>query len=134
MGLSGATVLLTGGSSGIGAATARTLAAAGARILVAGRNAARLRAVAAETGGIALAADLAAPGGPAALAEAAMRAAAVWESDGYEAAADAVPLQALAPEPMSWTVPLPGLPGPPGPPGPAADGMVIATVPRLGSR
>ena len=128
MGLSGATVLLTGGSSGIGAATARTLAAAGARILVAGRNAARLRAVAAETGGIALAADLAAPDGPAALAEAAMRAAAVWESDGYEAAANAVPLQAQAP--MSWTVPLPGLPGPPGP-GPAADGMVIATVPRL---
>ena len=148
MGLSGATVLLTGGSSGIGAATARTLAAAGARILVAGRNAARLRAVAAETGGIALAADLAAPDGPAALAEAAMRAAAVWESDGYEAAANAVPLQASAPEPMSWTVPLTdltdlsgltgltgltGLPGPPGPPGPgpAADGMVIATVPRL---
>ena len=139
MGLSGATVLLTGGSSGIGAATARTLAAAGARILVAGRNAARLRAVAAETGGIALAADLAAPDGPAALAEAAMRAAAVWESDGYEAAANAVPLQAPAPEPMSWTVPLPDLPGlpglprlpgPPGP-GPAADGMVIATVPRL---
>jgi len=144
VGLSGATVLLTGGSSGIGAATARTLAAAGARILVAGRNAARLRAVAAETGGIALAADLAAPDGPAALAEAAMRAAAVWESDGYEAAADAIPLQAPAPEPMSWTVPLPGLtglpglpgltglPGPPGPgPGPAADGMVITTVPRL---
>ena len=130
MGLSGATVLLTGGSSGIGAATARTLAAAGARILVAGRNAARLRAVAAETGGIALAADLAAPDGPAALAEAAMRAAAVWEHDGYEAAANAVPLQAPAPEPMSWTVPLPGLPGPLGP-GPAADGMVIATVPRL---
>ena len=139
MGLSGATVLLTGGSSGIGAATARTLAAAGARILVAGRNAARLRAVAAETGGIALAADLAAPDGPAALAEAAMRAAAVWQSDGYEAAANAVPLQASAPRPMSWTVPLPGmpalpgLPALPGPlgPGPAADGMVITTVPRL---
>ena len=130
MGLSGATVLLTGGSSGIGAATARTLAAAGARILVAGRNAVRLRAVATETGGIALAADLAAPDGPAALAEAAMRAAAVWESDGYEAAAGAVPLQAPAPEPMSWTVPLPGLPGLPGP-GPGTDGMVIATVARL---
>jgi len=133
VGLSGATVLLTGGSSGIGAATERTLAAAGARILVAGRNAARLRAVAAETGGIALAADLATPDGPAALAEAAIRAAAIWESDGYEAAADAVPLQVPAPEPMSWTVPLPGLPGLPGllGPGPAADGMVIATVPRL---
>ena len=133
MGLSGATVLLTGGSSGIGAATARTLAAAGARILVAGRNTARLRAVAAETGGIALAADLAAPDGPAALAGAAMRAAAVWESDGYEAAAGTVPLQAPAPEPMSWTVPLPILPILPGPPGPgsAPDGLVIATVPRL---
>jgi short-subunit dehydrogenase len=133
VGLSGATVLLTGGSSGIGAATARTLAAAGARILVAGRNAARLRAVAAETGGIALAADLAAPDGPAALAEAAMRAAAIWESDGYAAAADTVPLQASAPELMGWTVPLPGLTGLPGlpRPGSAADGMVIATVPRL---
>lgn len=97
MGLSGATVLLTGGSSGIGAATARTLAAAGARVLVAGRNAARLRAVAAETGGIALEADLAAPDGPAALAMAAIRAAATWDvasADGHEAAADPVPLQA----------------------------------------
>jgi len=126
VGLSGATVLLTGGSSGIGAATARTLAAAGARILVAGRNAARLRAVAAETGGIALAADLAAPDGPAALAEAAMRAARVWDSDGYEAAADAVPLYARLPEPMSWPVPRAGSPGL----GSAADGIVIATVPR----
>jgi short-subunit dehydrogenase len=97
VGLSGATVLLTGGSSGIGAATARTLAAAGARVLVAGRNAARLRAVAAETGGIALEADLAAPDGPAALAVAAIRAAATWDvasAGGHEAAADPVPLQA----------------------------------------
>ena len=78
MRLSGATVLLTGGSSGIGAATARMLAAAGARILLAGRNAARLQAVAAETGGIALVADLAVPDGPAKLAEAAIRAAA-WD-------------------------------------------------------
>jgi short-subunit dehydrogenase len=126
VGLSGTTVLLTGGSSGIGAATARTLAAAGARILLSGRNTARLRAVAAETGGIALAADLAAPGGPAALAAAAMRAAAVWDSDGYEAAADAVPFRAPAPEPMNWPAPRAGPPGP----GPAADGIVIATMPR----
>jgi len=84
--LSGATVLLTGGSSGIGAATARMLAAAGARILLAGRNAARLQAVAAETGGIALVADLAVPDGPAKLAEAAIRAAA-WDCGGCEAAA-----------------------------------------------
>jgi NAD(P)-dependent dehydrogenase (short-subunit alcohol dehydrogenase family) len=63
---------------------------------VAGRNAARLRAVAAETGGIALEADLAAPDGPAALAVAAIRAAANWDvasADGHEAAADPVPLQ-----------------------------------------
>ena len=126
MGLSGTTVLVTGGSSGIGAATARTLAAAGARILLSGRNAARLRAVAAETGGIALAADLAAPDGPAALADAANRAAAVWNSDGYEAAADAVPFRAPVPEPMNWPAPRAGPPGP----GPAADGIVIATVPR----
>jgi short-subunit dehydrogenase len=78
VGLSGATVLVTGGSSGIGAATARTLAAAGARVLVAGRNAARLRAVAAETGGLAIEADLAAPDGPALLARAALSAAATW--------------------------------------------------------
>ena len=120
MRLSGATVLLTGGSSGIGAATARMLAVAGARILVAGRNAACLRAVAAETGGIALAADLAVPDGPAALAEAAMRAAAAWDSGGYEAAADAVPLRARIPAPR----PAPAAPGL------AADEIVIATVPR----
>ena len=118
--LSGATVLLTGGSSGIGAATARMLADAGARILLAGRNAARLRAVAAETGGIALAADLAAPDGPAALAEAALRAAAAWDSGGYEAAADAVPLPARIPAPR----PVPAAPGL------AAEEIVIATVPR----
>ena len=120
MRLSEATVLLTGGSSGIGAATARMLADAGARILLAGRNAARLRAVAAETGGIALAVDLAAPDGPAALAEAAMRAAAAWDSGGYEAAADAVPLPARIPAPR----PAPAAPGL------AADEIVIATVPR----
>lgn len=73
--LGGAVALITGGSSGIGAATARELAAAGARVLVAGRDAGRLAAVARETGGVALAADLAATDGPAALAEAAQQAA-----------------------------------------------------------
>ena len=87
MRLSGATVLLTGGSSGIGAETARMLAAAGARILLAGRNAARLQAVAAETGGIALVADLAVPDGPAELAEAAMRPPPPGTAGGCEAAA-----------------------------------------------
>jgi short-subunit dehydrogenase len=76
MRLTGAIALVTGGSSGIGAATARALAGAGARLLIAGRDPARLRAVAGQTGGIALACDLAAPGGPADLAAAAQRAAA----------------------------------------------------------
>jgi short-subunit dehydrogenase len=73
--LAGADVLITGGSSGIGAATARAVAAAGARPLVAGRDTGRLAAVAAECGGVALAADLAVPCGADDLADAALRAA-----------------------------------------------------------
>src|SRR5215469_2618394 len=76
MRLTGMVALVTGGSSGIGAATVRALAGAGARPLIAGRDPARLAAVAAQTGGIALACDLAAPGGPAGLVAAAQRAAA----------------------------------------------------------
>ncbi len=75
MRLAGAVALVTGGSSGIGAATARALAAAGARPLIAGRDPGRLRAVARETGGIALLADLADPQGPDRLAAAALDAA-----------------------------------------------------------
>jgi NAD(P)-dependent dehydrogenase (short-subunit alcohol dehydrogenase family) len=75
MRLDGAVALVTGGSSGIGAAAARALAAAGARPLIAGRDPARLQAVARETGGLALAADLAAADGPAELAGAALDAA-----------------------------------------------------------
>jgi len=76
MRLTGAVALVTGGSSGIGAATARALAGAGARPLIAGRDPSRLAAVAGQTGGTALTADLAAPDGPAGLAAAAQRAAA----------------------------------------------------------
>ena len=76
MRLTGAVALVTGGSSGIGAATARALAGAGARLLIAGRDPARLAAIAGQTAGTALTGDLAVPDGPAYLAAAAQRAAA----------------------------------------------------------
>jgi short-subunit dehydrogenase len=82
MRLSGAVALVTGGSSGIGAATARSLAAAGARVLIAGRDVQRLEAVSRETGGLALPCDLAASPGPADLADAALRAAGALRSPG----------------------------------------------------
>jgi short-subunit dehydrogenase len=75
MRLRGAVALVTGGSSGIGAATALALAAAGARTLIAGRDRRRLEAVARQAGGLALEADLGSADGPAALAQAALRAA-----------------------------------------------------------
>lgn len=59
MNLSGAVVLVTGASGGIGAACASELTARGARLIVSGRDAAPLAAVP----GVAVPADLAEPGG-----------------------------------------------------------------------
>jgi short-subunit dehydrogenase len=72
MRLAGAVALITGGSSGIGAATARALTLAGACPLVAGRDPGRLRDVARQTGAVPLRVDLAAPDGPEELAVAAL--------------------------------------------------------------
>jgi meso-butanediol dehydrogenase / (S,S)-butanediol dehydrogenase / diacetyl reductase len=63
-------VLVTGGGSGIGAAVARRLAADGYEVVVAGRRRAPLEEVAAEIGGLAVAADCGDRGG----AEAAVQA------------------------------------------------------------
>ena len=61
--LSDKVVLVTGGSSGIGRAMARTVAAAGARVALVGRSAERLDAVATDIGtsALALPADLTKP-------------------------------------------------------------------------
>jgi NAD(P)-dependent dehydrogenase (short-subunit alcohol dehydrogenase family) len=63
-GLTGLRALITGGSSGIGAATARALSARSVRVAVAGRNLTALRLVAAETGGVFIQGDLRDPGCP----------------------------------------------------------------------
>ena len=57
MSLSGRSVLITGGGTGIGAACARRLAAEGMRVAVLGRRKEPLDRVAGEIGGVAIAAD-----------------------------------------------------------------------------
>ena len=56
-----ATVLVTGGTSGIGRATAQLFGDRGAKVVVSGRDEARGQEVAAETGGRFIRADLASP-------------------------------------------------------------------------
>jgi len=67
-----AVALVTGASSGIGAAVTRRFAAAGAQVLAAGRDETRLAKLAADTGALPLVADLARPGAGQELAERAL--------------------------------------------------------------
>lgn len=59
MNISGHAAIVTGGASGLGAATARRLAAQGAKVAVLDRNEAAAKAVAAEIDGIGIACDVA---------------------------------------------------------------------------
>ena len=72
MRVDGISAVVTGGASGLGAATGRALAAAGARVALLDLDAERARAVADEIGGLGLACDVAsAESAEAAVAEAA---------------------------------------------------------------
>ena len=69
MDVRGAVAVVTGASSGIGAATALRLHAAGARLVLHGRDGDRLTAIAERTGAVAVRADFAEPGAAEAVAE-----------------------------------------------------------------
>jgi len=72
MELRGISALVTGGGSGLGAATAEALASAGARVVVMDLNAAAAKAVAERIGGVAAAGDVAEPDAVAAALDAAV--------------------------------------------------------------
>ena len=61
MNLAGACILITGGTLGIGRATAEMLIAAGAKVAITGRDEARTRQAAAEMGAFPITADVANP-------------------------------------------------------------------------
>ncbi|GAA2216757.1 SDR family NAD(P)-dependent oxidoreductase [Micromonospora olivasterospora] len=69
MRLTGAVVLVTGASSGIGAAVVRRLAHAGSQVVAAGRDPERLARLSADTGAATMLTDLARPGAGRDLAE-----------------------------------------------------------------
>ena len=73
MELKNAKVLVTGGSSGIGLATAKRLASAGAKVAICGRNGERLRAAAKSAGAVAIEADVSREADVARLVETAIR-------------------------------------------------------------
>jgi 3-oxoacyl-[acyl-carrier protein] reductase len=72
LGLDGARALVTGGSAGLGAAVARSLAAEGARVAIAARSSDRLTELCSSIGAVAVAADLSTPAGPASAVEGAV--------------------------------------------------------------
>lgn len=86
--ITGWNVLVTGGSSGIGAAIAEKLAAAGCRLVVLGRDDNRLDALTRRTGARALVADLCTPEGLARAADAASQADLLVNSAGIGWAGD----------------------------------------------
>lgn len=74
LGLTGRTFVVTGGSRGLGRATAAALVAEGASVVLSARDPDAVRAAADELGAVGVAADLADPGTPARLVAAAQEA------------------------------------------------------------